>query len=102
MQGQDWAVEPPVEPFQVGMLAIGGETTGSAAPGRYGQVFSVRLFGGPGRPGVDQVSFRCGRLLECPPGLLGAPWLLIEICAWSLVYGCVGGVFRGAVAGRDR
>ena len=22
---------------------------------------------------------------ECPPGPLGVPWLLIEICAWSLV-----------------
>jgi hypothetical protein len=22
---------------------------------------------------------------ECPPDPLGAPWLLIEMCAWSLV-----------------
>lgn len=27
--------------------------------------------------------------------LSGVPWLLIEICAWSLVYGCVSGVFHG-------
>lgn len=30
--------------------------------------------------------------------LFGAPWLLIEICARSLFYGCVGGVFQGPVS----
>jgi transposase len=30
--------------------------------------------------------------------LSGVPWLLIEICARSLLYGCVGGVFHGPVS----
>jgi hypothetical protein len=32
---------------------------------------------------------------ECPPGLLGTPWLLIEMCAWSLVTDASAGVPQG-------
>jgi hypothetical protein len=35
---------------------------------------------------------------ECPPDLLGTPWLLIEMCAWSLVtdasVGCLQGLHQ--------
>ncbi len=38
----------------------------------------------------------------CPPGLSGVPWLLIEMCAWSLVTdgsaGCPTGAVLGATA----
>ena len=50
---------------------------------------------GPGEPGVAEVALRCGRLLGMFARLSGVPWLLIEICARSLGYGCVSGVFHG-------
>jgi hypothetical protein len=50
---------------------------------------------GPEGPGVAEVALRCGRLLGMFARLFGVPWLLIEICARSLGYGCVSGVFHG-------
>jgi transposase len=44
---------------------------------------------------VAEIALRCGRLLGMFARLSGVPWLLIEICARSLGYGCVGGVFHG-------
>lgn len=39
---------------------------------------------GPGGSGVAEVALRCGRLLGMFARVSGVPWLLIEICAWSL------------------
>jgi hypothetical protein len=50
---------------------------------------------GPGEPGVAEIALRFGRLLGMFARLSGVPWLLIEICARSLGYGCVSGVFHG-------
>jgi hypothetical protein len=50
---------------------------------------------GPGGSGVAEIALRCGRLLGMFARLFGVPWLLIEICARSLGYGCVSGVFHG-------
>ena len=44
---------------------------------------------------MAEVALRCGRLLGMFARPSGVPWLLIEICARSLGYGCVSGVFRG-------
>jgi len=43
-----------------------------------------------------KIALRCGRLLGMSAQPSWAPWLLIEICAWSLVYGCVSGVLYGS------
>ena len=48
----------------------------------------------PGEPGVAEVALPCCRLLGISR-LFGMPWLLIEICARSLGYGSVSGVFHG-------
>jgi hypothetical protein len=53
---------------------------------------------GPGEPGVAEIALRCGRLLGMFARLSGVPWLLIEICARSLGYGCVSGVFHGPLS----
>jgi hypothetical protein len=50
---------------------------------------------GPGGSGVAEIALRFGRLLGMFARLFGVPWLLIEICARSLGYGCVSGVFHG-------
>jgi hypothetical protein len=50
---------------------------------------------GPEEPGVAEVALRCCRLLGMFARLFGVPWLLIEICARSLGYGSVSGVFHG-------
>jgi hypothetical protein len=50
---------------------------------------------GPGGSGVAEIALRFGRLLGMFARLSGVPWLLIEICARSLGYGCVSGVFHG-------
>jgi hypothetical protein len=50
---------------------------------------------GPGGSGVAEIALRCGRLLGMFARLFGVPWLLIEICARSLGYGWVSGVFHG-------
>ena len=42
---------------------------------------------------MAEIALRCGRLLGMFARLFGVPWLLIEICARSLGYGCVSGVF---------
>src|SRR5271163_1840469 len=57
---------------------------------------SVRLK--PAREGWVwlKIALRCGRLLGMSAQPSWAPWLLIEICAWSLVYGCVSGVLYGS------
>jgi hypothetical protein len=47
---------------------------------------------------VAEVALRCGRLLGMFARLSGVPWLPIEICARSLGYGCVSGVFHGPLA----
>ena len=39
---------------------------------------------------------------ECPPGSLGTPWLLIEICALVAGYGCVSGVSTGSISPVNR
>jgi hypothetical protein len=44
---------------------------------------------------VAEIALRFGRLLGMFTRLFGVPWLLIEICARSLGYGCVSGVFHG-------
>jgi hypothetical protein len=44
---------------------------------------------------VDEVSLRCGRLLGMSAQPFGAPWLLIEMCAWSLVTEASAGCSRG-------
>src|SRR5215217_665731 len=57
---------------------------------------SVRLKAGPGGSGVAQIALRDVAYWECPPGLLGAPWLLIEMCAWSLVTDASAGCSTGS------
>ncbi len=57
--------------------------------------------GGPGEPGVAEIALRCCRLLGMFARLFGVPWLLIEICARSLSYGCVSGVFHGPLLATD-
>jgi hypothetical protein len=52
---------------------------------------------GPGGLGVAEIALRCCRLLGMSAQPSWAPWLLIEICAWSLVYGCVSGVLYGVL-----
>ena len=44
---------------------------------------------------MAEIALRCGRLLGMFARPFGVPWLLIEICARSLGYGCVSGVFHG-------
>ncbi len=58
---------------------------------------SVRLK--PAREGWVwlKIALRCCRLLGMFALPSWAPWLLIEICAWSLVYGCVSGVLYGVL-----
>lgn len=50
---------------------------------------------GPGGSGVAEIALRFGRLLGMFARPFGVPWLLSEICARSLGYGCVSGVFHG-------
>src|SRR5215217_4469775 len=57
---------------------------------------SVRLKAGPGGSGVAQIALRDVAYWECPPGLLGTPWLLIEMCAWSLVTDASAGCSEGS------
>ena len=44
---------------------------------------------------MAQIALRDVAYWECPPGLLGMPWLLIEMCAWSLVTDGQRGVPQG-------
>ena len=44
---------------------------------------------------MAEIALRFGRLLGMFARPSGVPWLLIEICARSLGYGCVSGVFHG-------
>ena len=50
---------------------------------------------------MAEVALRCGRLLGMFARLSGVPWLLIEICARSLGYGCVSGVFHGPLSATE-
>ncbi|MDT5359648.1 MAG: hypothetical protein QOC69_1410, partial [Mycobacterium sp.] len=47
---------------------------------------------------MAEIALRCGRLLGMFARLSGVPWLLIEICARSLGYGRVSGVFHGPLS----
>jgi hypothetical protein len=55
---------------------------------------------GPGGPGVAEIALRDVAYWECPPGLLGTPWLLIEMCARPLVTDESAGCSTGAAIDR--
>ncbi len=63
------------------------------------QVAFHKTEAGPGGPGVLRSACVSNAHWECPPGLLGAPWLPIDDVRSVAGYGCVGGVFQGAVFG---
>ena len=47
---------------------------------------------------MDEVALRCGRLLGMSARPFGAPWLLIEMCAWSLVTEASAGCSAGSLS----
>src|SRR6478672_10192130 len=85
------------KPHQLGDsgLAFDECRDGRALPSANDQVSLRKTVVGPGEPGVAEVALRLCRLLGMFARLSRVPWLLIEICARSLGYGCVSGVFHG-------
>jgi hypothetical protein len=71
------------------------------SPGDLAKITFRKTVDGSGEPGVAEIALRCSRLLGMFARLSGVPWLLIEICAWSLGYGCVSGVFRGPLSAAE-
>ena len=59
------------------------------------QIAFRKTVAGPGEPGVAEIALRCGRLLGMFARLSGVPWLLIEICARSLVTDASAGCSTG-------
>jgi hypothetical protein len=74
-------------------LDQGADRTATCCPDD--QVALRKTVDGPGEPGVAEVALRCGRLLGMFARLSGVPWLLIEICARSLVTDASAGCSTG-------
>ena len=95
-QGRDRRDQPVADDF--GVVAVGqvhqhGVAGGALDEGgdrglvglAHDQVAFRKTVVGPGEPGVAEVALRLCRLLGMFARLSGVPWLLIEICARSLV-----------------
>ena len=84
-----------MDEFDVAGLALDQRADRRAVLRANDQVTFRKTEAGPGEPGVAEVALRCGRLLGMFARLSGVPWLLIEICARSLVTDASAGCSTG-------